>query len=168
MNEQKLLDVLNKAWGLLRENPNYDTFNQTLEAADPVTLDELEAEFPQLGLTPDGALTTLSILATVTDLLCGKRLAARVEDDGSISGWVWWRADRPALLPRKGAIAFCSIGKLGLITSDGPHEITYSDGNKGLSWTGIQLTNKHPDTPVGSPWASRTPHVVGYIDDIQP
>ena len=81
--------------------------------------------------------------------------------------------------PRKGAIAFCSIGKLGLITSDGPVSVTYPDGNTGLAWTGIQLTDSDGGngppvgattwTPwpskVGDPWSSRSPRVVAYIDD---
>ena len=48
------------------------------------------------------------------------------------------------LFPRKGAIAFCRRGYLGLIISDEPREVTYPDGNTGLSCLGIQLTNKPP------------------------
>ena len=74
--------------------------------------------------------------------------------------------------PRRGAIAMCSRGYIGLITSAEPQEITYPDGNKGKAWLGIQLTNKPPisanwDKPhgVGTPWSSRTPFVMGYIDE---
>lgn len=66
--------------------------------------------------------------------------------------------------PRKGAIAVCSIGALGLITSDAAVEITYPDNTKAAAWTGIHLTNRR--APLGSPWASREPIVLGYIEDI--
>lgn len=66
------------------------------------------------------------------------------------------------LMPRRGAIAYCSAGKLGLITCDEPLEVTYHDGNKGVAWIGIQLTKGI----IGDPWSSRTPKVVGYIEDL--
>lgn len=76
------------------------------------------------------------------------------------------------MTPRKGAIAYCSIGLLGVINSEEPKEITYEDGNTGVAWTGQQLTNafseNHPNGPhrktVGGPWSSRTPEVIGYVD----
>lgn len=74
------------------------------------------------------------------------------------------------LTPRKGAIAICSLGSIGLITSDEPQEVTYADGNKAVAWTGIHLTDKI--APIGSPWSSREPRVWFYIgyahDDGQP
>ena len=76
------------------------------------------------------------------------------------------------MTPRKGSIAFCTRGYLGLITEDAPKEITYPDGNKGLAWVGIQLTDKKSFSPdwkgpvgIGTPWSSRTPVVVGHVDD---
>lgn len=65
---------------------------------------------------------------------------------------------------KNGTLAICSLGTLGLITCDAPQEITYQNGNKGTAWTGIHLTNKI--APIGSPWSSRNPKVVGYIDGI--
>ncbi|MFA5723970.1 MAG: hypothetical protein WC979_06950 [Candidatus Pacearchaeota archaeon] len=81
-------------------------------------------------------------------------------------------------LPRKGSIAYCSLGRLGLITSDGPQEITYNDGNKGKAWLGIQLTEgtvkgvggdagKEFIQIIGSGWSSRNPLVVGHIDQFK-
>ncbi len=67
--------------------------------------------------------------------------------------------------PRKGALAFCSLNSLGLITSEKPRTITYSDGNTGIAWIGIHLTDKI--APVGSLWSSRNPRVVGYVDDFK-
>ena len=85
----------------------------------------------------------------------------------------------PVLMPRRGAIAFCSLGRLGLITSDGPQEIHYHDGNVGFAWTGIPLTNgtvtgvgkdkgQIIEQNIGDGWSSRTPMVVGYIEDLIP
>ena len=82
--------------------------------------------------------------------------------------------------PRRGALALCSMGKLGLITSDAPEPVTYPDGNTGEAWLGIQLSDsddatreeyrrrfgssdpEHPANFIGGPWVSRNPLVVGY------
>ena len=85
--------------------------------------------------------------------------------------------DTTYLMPKRGAIALCSLNALGLITCDEPQEITYNDGNKGLAWTGVQLMDvqipgingdegKTFDVKVGEQWSSRNPRVVGYIDDV--
>lgn len=79
--------------------------------------------------------------------------------------------------PRKGAVALCSLNRVGLITSDSPVEVTYNDGNKGISWIGIQLTDgevmgvggdkgKIIEQKIGDPWMSKNPNVIGYIEDI--
>lgn len=76
--------------------------------------------------------------------------------------------------PKIGDIAICSVGCLGLITSDKPVEVTYNDGNKGFAYTGIQLcchtfkgkgkdANKKFSVYPGDPWSSRKPKVVGSI-----
>ncbi len=85
----------------------------------------------------------------------------------------------PPMMPRRGAIAFCSLGRLGLITVDAPQEIHYHDGNVGIAWTGVQLTDgtisgvgkdkgKTIYQVIGDGWSSRTPIVVGYIEDLIP
>lgn len=61
---------------------------------------------------------------------------------------------------RKGTIAICSLGCIGLITKDEPQEVKYSDGNKGVAYVGIHLTDKV--SPIGSPWSSRSPKVLVY------
>ena len=65
----------------------------------------------------------------------------------------------------KGDIAVCSLGCLGLVMEDGPQEIIYQDGNRGIAYTGIHITNKI--VPVGSEWTSRSPIVVGHVDNIE-
>lgn len=81
------------------------------------------------------------------------------------------------LTPRKHAIAYCSIGFLGLILSDRAEPVTYDDGNKGVAWTGIQLWpstitavfgkqgEKTVTVRAGDRWSSRTPRVIGYLED---
>jgi len=64
---------------------------------------------------------------------------------------------------RKGTLAVCGMGYLGLITEDKPREITYPDCNKFVTWVGIHLTDKV--FPIGSAWSSRKPIVVGHTDD---
>ena len=61
--------------------------------------------------------------------------------------------------PRKHALAYCSKGHLGVITSEGPESVEYPDGTKGMAWTGYHL-------PDGRPWSSRNPRVVGYLDNL--
>lgn len=64
--------------------------------------------------------------------------------------------------PKRGAIAICSLGTLGLITKDGLQEVKYSDGKKGEAYVGIHLTEKV--CRAGEQWSSRNPHVIGYTD----
>jgi hypothetical protein len=66
--------------------------------------------------------------------------------------------DCPARSPQRGDIAVCSRGCLGVITSDGPERVNYGDGNVGEAYTGFHLSQ-----PVGRPWSSRSPKVVGTL-----
>lgn len=76
------------------------------------------------------------------------------------------------LQPRKGAIAYCSVGRLGLILNDSPEEFEFFNGDKAVVWKGIQLTKglggKNKDYPqeVGDFWCSTKPKVIGYIEDV--
>jgi hypothetical protein len=67
--------------------------------------------------------------------------------------------------PCKGDIAFCSLGCLGLITEDEPQRVFYADGNDGMAYVGIHITDKV--APIGARWSSRNPIVVGHIDDFK-
>jgi hypothetical protein len=67
--------------------------------------------------------------------------------------------------PEKGSIAICGIGTLGLITEDSPLEIEYPDGNKGVAYVGIHLTDKV--CPIGSRWSSKNPLVICHTKDIE-
>jgi len=46
--------------------------------------------------------------------------------------------------PKKGAIAKCNWGTIGVIASDGLVEVTYPDGKKGMAWTGFLLDQGSP------------------------
>ncbi len=62
----------------------------------------------------------------------------------------------------KGTFALCGQDILGLITSDGVEEVTYSDGTKGMAYTGIKLSGPN----VGEPWSSRSPRIVGFVEEL--
>jgi hypothetical protein len=67
--------------------------------------------------------------------------------------------------PRKGCIAICGIGCLGLITSEAPQKVGYLDGNTGIAWIGIHITDKV--SPIGSMWTSRNPRIICHVEDLQ-
>lgn len=67
-------------------------------------------------------------------------------------------------MAKRGDIALCGMGCLGLILYDFPQPVIYKDGNRGMAYIGIQLTNKI--SSVGSGWSSRHPTVVGHVDDM--
>ena len=107
MNEDKLLELLNAAWALVEPKWHYDNFNTRFPVADIPALEKLEEESNILGVTGfapfekqidpayyEGTIaiegmTILSWIATITDGLCGRRLAAIVQQDGTITGWQW-------------------------------------------------------------------------------
>lgn len=64
---------------------------------------------------------------------------------------------------KKGDLAICSMGALGLVTVNEPEVVIYKDGNSAEAWVGIHLTNDI--APAGSLWSSRNPEVVGNIAD---
>ena len=73
------------------------------------------------------------------------------------------------------AVAKCSLGVLGIITSTEMEEVTYSDGNKGVAWTGFVVeptqiegikgnAGKIIDVKVGNLWCSKRPEVVKLLE----
>ena len=70
--------------------------------------------------------------------------------------------------PRKGSIAVCSRGFVGLITSDNKINMVYPDGTKGFAWAGIHLKDgEQADMKVGDLWSSRNPTIIGHIDAME-
>lgn len=69
--------------------------------------------------------------------------------------------------PRRGSIALCSRGMLGLITHDAPQEVTYGDGTKAVAYIGVHLRDTGPiSSLLGSRWSSREPRVIGHISQL--
>jgi len=72
------------------------------------------------------------------------------------------------LTPKKGAIAKCAWGTIGVIAVDRPQEVTYPDGKKGMAWTGFHLTETILEgghvIKIGDPWSSKKPEVLFYLD----
>jgi len=64
--------------------------------------------------------------------------------------------------PCFGALAYCSLGHLGVILSSKPEPVYYPDGNMGLAWTGKHIW---PFDKFGEPWSSRDPQIIGMIYD---
>ena len=69
------------------------------------------------------------------------------------------------VMPERGSLALCSLGSLGLITKREPQLIEYKDGNKGIAFVGIHLTDKI--SKIGEPWSSRKPKVITHIDNVE-
>jgi hypothetical protein len=67
-------------------------------------------------------------------------------------------------IPHKGSLALCRLGSLGLITKSVPQMVEYGDGNKGVAYVGIHLTDKISE--IGKPWSSRHPKVITHIDNV--
>lgn len=79
--------------------------------------------------------------------------------------------------PRRGAIAYNSKNRLGLITSESMQHVKYGDNTEDFSWVGIQLTDgevtgvgedkgKIIKQKIGDCWMSREPKVLCYVDDV--
>ena len=64
----------------------------------------------------------------------------------------------------KYAIAICGAGALGLILHEKKQKVTYPNGSTGEAYVGIHLTNEI--APIGSPWSSRKPLIIGHMTAI--
>ena len=77
----------------LCEPIKYSEFNKVLKAKDKDKLRAYEKEHPEVGLarydTPEEGISTLSIIATLSDLFYGHRLAFIVDESGYITGAMW-------------------------------------------------------------------------------
>jgi hypothetical protein len=88
---------------------------------------------------------------------------------------------------KRGDIATCGLGRLGLITNEMPQWVTYKvcrrclggydplpqqncTCEKGYTFVGVYLEpgvgNDGREYRIGDPWASRNPRVVGHIDSL--
>lgn len=94
--QKELIDLLNEALAACAPIKHTD-FNVWMppKNGDDATLRQIESENEKLGVNAAGknapwSLTTLSLMATITDVLCDKRLAATIDADGYIIGVQWF------------------------------------------------------------------------------
>jgi len=87
--EEKLIEVINNMLKLC-EPIKYEDFNKILKAKNVDELRNYEILEPKVGLskygTAEEGISTLSIIATITDILIGKRLSFILDDDGFLTG----------------------------------------------------------------------------------
>lgn len=90
-----VIDVLNEMWRTIPENkmPLYEEFN-TFYRCFTQPLVDLEKRHDEVGFVNKGSgvvgVSVLSFMATLTDLLAGKRLSAQLDDSNVIIGWQWY------------------------------------------------------------------------------
>jgi hypothetical protein len=93
-DNKELIDLLNKIISLC-EPVKYEDFNVRINAVNVDDLRKLEKENPKVGIckydTPNEGVSTLSLVATITDVLINKRLSFVIDDDGFISGVKWYK-----------------------------------------------------------------------------
>lgn len=100
--KKRLLDMLNKAIKELEPIPvsSFNSYIYTGTSEKSINLENIEKDYPELGIrkltqfpvTGEDCygMSTLSIIATVTDVLCGARLAVNVNEQGYIVGFSWY------------------------------------------------------------------------------
>lgn len=100
MKEKQVVQILNKMLKCC-EPVYYEEFNRYIPANNKKKLMKYEKDHPQLGIatyktknengdyiydTNKIGISTLSIIATITDIFCDKRLAAVIETQGKDKG----------------------------------------------------------------------------------
>lgn len=96
--EKELLTLVNSAWKLTKSKPLYKKFDVKVPCTEELL--ELVYENPKLRLAPNVpggvGISALSIIYTITKILCGRRLLAIIEDgadadvpEGTIIGWTF-------------------------------------------------------------------------------
>ena len=93
--EERLLKVINTMIQLC-EPIKYSEFNKKIKAINRDELLKAEKEESTLGVSNfnkknETGISTLSIIATITDILIGKRLAFKLEKDGIITGVEYYK-----------------------------------------------------------------------------
>ena len=58
--------------------------------------------------------------------------------------------------PRRGDLAICALGHVGVIACAKPQPVTYPDGNEGMAWVGWHIHS----SLQGTQWSSRNPIVI--------
>jgi hypothetical protein len=95
LKEDELITILNKMICACKPF-KYQDINYYIPQKDN-QLVELEKEIPEVGLAkPNYSMdqefgtSTIAIMATITDIFCGKRLAWQIAENGDIVGVQWY------------------------------------------------------------------------------
>lgn len=93
--EKRLIDLFNKLFKIL--GIEYEDLNKRIFVAGESRNEKillLEKEYPELGLIENElgqyGISLVSLLATITDIFCEKRMSVIVEEGGLISGARFW------------------------------------------------------------------------------
>lgn len=91
--KDRLLKVLNAMWGKIVPL-EYGEFNVDFVPLEPDGIEKLEKRFPELICKEDRegnwTTSTVGIMATITEVMCGDRLALIINSDtGVINGFTW-------------------------------------------------------------------------------
>ena len=97
MNEEKLLEILNKMIKVL-DPIKFKDLNMNFTATDQEGLLALEKEHDEVGLkhkdydkNKELCSSVAALIATITDVLVGKRLAFQLSDDHeTVVGFQWY------------------------------------------------------------------------------
>jgi hypothetical protein len=91
--KDRVVDVVNEMISLC-EQFTIEEFNFKIEAKDVNAIRLAEKYDPKLGIANinkhNEGISTLSIMATITDILIDDRLAFEVDDDGFVVGVCWY------------------------------------------------------------------------------
>jgi hypothetical protein len=68
----------------------------------------------------------------------------------------------PGREPKRGDLALCGRGSLGVILDRTKRKVMYGNGTESLAWMGFHLTNAI--NGVGSIWSSRNPCIIGNVN----
>ena len=87
LRELELLDVLNKMSKIIKIS--YTDLNKklTFDRYKIMELLDLEKKNPKFGITREHGISSLTLLATVTDYLTDKRLGVNLDDNNVITGF---------------------------------------------------------------------------------
>ena len=94
-DKDNILKTINDYWDNIPDDkkPSYDEFNKIIPCGK--NLRNSEKDNKKIGIAnydkDNEGISTLSFIATLTDLLCDKRLAAEIGKDGNITGWTWYK-----------------------------------------------------------------------------
>jgi len=93
MKKQELIATLNTMLTLC-EPIKYDDFNKVMKAKDVKKLRDVETRNQKIGIAnfdkENEGISTLSIIATITDVLCDERLTFVIDQDTNVIKRVKW------------------------------------------------------------------------------